>query len=254
MIVLIPFAALASAPRAPGDWVIERQEWSEVVAEGQAVSVTNRFGDVRLRGIDEARFSGLGMVQHHALDPRQAAIVISRDADGVHLEVRWNDGDQLPQEAPEAWRKRRVDLTVYVPAAAALQLQTLDGTIWAEDLQGDVEVESKTGDVEIKTRGSLRGGTDHGKLWTTFVGAGWARPAQLETVTGEIQVQLPRQTRVRALLETRGDITTDYSIRIEKEPGSGLKKGEAVIGKDGPELHLRSGRGALKLLESERPD
>ena len=50
--------------------------------------------------------------------------------------------------------------------------------------------------------------------------------------------------------ETFGEITTDYSIEIERREGSARKYALAEIGAGGGTLEIRSNRGRIKLLRS----
>jgi hypothetical protein len=246
--VLLTPTLTASAQRVPDDWRVERDTLSGTVSEGIAVAVENSFGDVRVRGLPSNDYEVLVVAQRHADDPRRAQVVAEERDGTLHIEVQYPD--EPPAEIPEAWRKRRVDLTVLVPAAATLELETRLGTIQAKGLEGDVEATSHTGNVQIVTAGRIRARSDHGKVQAEFRGTGWQRQPVLETLTGDIRVLLPRGARLQALVETRGEITTDYTIRIDRVAGSLLKRGEALIGGGGPELVLKSERGAVKLLES----
>jgi hypothetical protein len=258
VLVLAPTAA-AAAPKAPADWSIERREWRGDLEPGEPVRLVNRHGDLRVRGTGEAQVEVLAIAQRHRDDPRRYEIVATpTDDGGVTVEIRdtVEGGGEPPADPPDAWRKRRIDLTVLVPAASPLRLETERGTAQAKGLAAAVEAVSETGDLQLSTAGPVVARTDHGRLHVELRGGIPTPPPRLETVTGEIRLRLPRGAAFRARVETRGEITTDYSIEIEKTPGSQLKRGRVTFLGDGsssdplPEIVLESERGAVALLES----
>jgi len=265
--LLAPTAA-DGAPKAPDDWSIERREWRGDLEPGKPVRLVNRHGDLRVRGTGEARVEVLAIAQRHRDDPRRYEIVATATATGdggVAVEIRdtVEGGGEPPADPPDAWRKRRVDLTVLLPAASPLRLETERGIGQAKGLDAAVEAASETGDLQLSTAGPVVARTDHGRLHVELRGDVPTPPPHLETVTGEIRLQLPRGAAFRARVATRGEITTDYSIEIEKLPGSELKRGRVTFLGDGirgdtgsdssdplPEIVLESERGAIALLES----
>jgi DUF4097 and DUF4098 domain-containing protein YvlB len=129
-----------------------------------------------------------------------------------------------------------------------LEVRTVRGLIEVQGLTANAELSSETGDITAITTASLDASTERGSIAVAFRASDWSRPPRLETLTGDIRVELPRGTNAVGHLSTRYEITTDYSIEIERD--GLLKTGRARIGSGGTDLFLSSHKGALKLLES----
>ncbi len=261
--------AAASEPSIE-DWNISRHEWTGEAAEGTGVAIVNLHGDLRVRKGTGGELYLLAVIQRHNDDPRRAEVATEAAAGETRLEVRYpkvpdtETGEVSPGEAasrvgvrqdiPEAWKKRRVDLTVFVPAGARVTARTSTGLVELKGLTGDVEATSDSGDLRIRTAGGVLARTQHGDVLAQFRRTDWSGNSEIETLTGNIRVELPHGGRADVHIETRGEITTDYSIEIRRRDGSLLKLGTAKIGEDGGRLVLKSNRGAIRLIESLVPE
>ena len=107
--------------------------------------------------------------------------------------------------------------------------------------------------MRVRIAGSLVAKTTHGELLAQFRRTDWQTPSRIETLTGDMRVELPRGGEADVRIATRGEITTDYSLEIRRSEGSQLKQGVARIGEAGGKLVLESNRGAIKLIESLVP-
>jgi hypothetical protein len=105
--------------------------------------------------------------------------------------------------------------------------------------------------VRLRVEGSVDAFSEFGELFVHLRGSSLAVSARLETLTGPITIQLPRGAKFAATVATRGDITTDFSIAIDKQPGQELKRGRIEHGSDGAAIELISNRGPIRLHESE---
>lgn len=248
--LLAPASSLGAQP-APEDWTIERTEWRDPELAATSVEVINLHGDVRVRAGDPVGVRLIALVQHHRDDPRAAEVAAEPTERGVRIEMRY-PADPAGGAAAE-WERRRVDVTVLVPPAAAVRVETATGLAEVKGLGSGVEARSRAGDIVVRAAGPIVARSDHGAIFAQPRRTDWPRPSRLETVTGEIRVELPRDGAAAVRLETRGEITTDYTIEIEP-PGDGqLKRGTARIGAGGGALFLASDRGAIKLLRSPVP-
>ncbi len=259
--LLLAFHALALSATAAEpsleDWNVSRQEWTHEISEGSDVAIVNLHGDLRVRDGARGEVYVLANIQHHNDDPRRARVATANREGEFHLEVLWSpttDTDPAPADVPEAWNRRRVDLTIFVPPNAGVKARTDDGLVELRGLTGEIEAASVRGDVRVRAAGALQAYTRHGEVLAQFRRTDWSTASEIETLTGEIRVELPRGGRAGVRLETRGEITTDYSIEIHRQDGSLLKRGSARIGKGGGQLTLRSNRGAIRLIESTVPE
>lgn len=238
------------AQPADSDWTLERMEWSSPVEDLKTVTITNHYGAIRIGGTS-GELAGIaelhGMAQYHADDPRKPVLVSDFKDGALSLEIAYpNDGEVA--DPPDSWRKRRIDITVYVDKNADLHLETLHDAAIVRGYSGPIHVQSESGDVEIKAEGPLQVMSKYGAVDVFFQSADLPTPLHLETVSGPIHLSLPWHAAPTASLETRGEISSDYSIDIEWLPDSTLKRGS--VGEkpsDNPVL-LRSNQGNIRLL------
>ena len=237
------------------DWQLARHEWTGEIADGRGVEIVNVYGDVRVRGGAEREIYLLANYQHHEDDPRRPVFAVDERAGRMLLEIRYPEVE-VPEvaEIPDSWRKRRVDITVFVPAAADTKVTTTAGLAEVRGLRGQVVVSTEKGDIRVRIAGSLVAKTVHGEVLAQFRRTDWQTPSRIETLTGDMRVELPRGGEADVRIATRGEITTDYSLEIRRSEGSQLKQGVARIGEAGGKLVLESNRGAIKLIESLVPE
>ncbi len=253
-ILILGFILLAALPpramaRTPAEErVIRRHEWKGALAPGATVDVTNLHGDIRARCIDGSEVILLGMIQKLKSDPDEPVIAVNDDRTltiSVTYPERKEDGASPP---PRAAPIRGVDLTVLIPAGARLRARTDKGLIQAKGMRGDVIARSSRGDIVITTRGCANAYTERGAISLHLKNPVWRGAPTLETLTGDIQVRLPENVGVEVIAETSGEIATEYSIQIDREPTSHRKRARALISGGGQMLYIKSARGNVKLL------
>ncbi|MDA8016842.1 MAG: hypothetical protein MPN21_05270 [Thermoanaerobaculia bacterium] len=225
-------------------------EWSNPVEDLDSVTITNRYGAIRIGGTsgelaDIADFHG--MAQYHADDPRKPVLVSQFEDGALSLEITYPNDAEVT-DPPDSWRKRRTDITVYVDKNAHLNLETLHGAVVVRSYSGPINVRSESGDVQIKAEGPLQVMSKYGAVETFFQSANLPTPLALETVTGSIHLSLPWHASPHASLETRGEISSDYSIGIEWLPDSTLKRGSVDESHSAEPIILRSNQGNIRLL------
>jgi hypothetical protein len=89
-----------------------------------------------------------------------------------------------------------------------------------------------------------------GTISATLRPTGWSRTPELRTEAGDIALYLPGAAAARVEATTAGEITTDYSLTIERSGGGAVKHALAVVGGGGPAAYLKSDSGNLKLLQT----
>lgn len=241
----------STATDIPEDWLIDNQRWTEPTTGAELIEVRNFHGDVRIRPADEEEIFLSAMIQRHVDDPLRAEIDTTREDATFRVEVRYPDvGDFDPAEHPEAWSKRRVDLTVYVPAKRPLTVETLRGLVEIKGLNHGITARSTSGDIVLATAGHATAKTERGSITARFADTDWESAVELETLTGSIAVTLPPSADVTATLATSGELTTDFSLTVEHPAESQHKTASARIGKGSSELSITSKRGSLKLLRA----
>jgi len=238
---LLALPALAQAPRPT------TASWTETVPAGATVRVVNPFGSVFARfGGYEGRVEIIGTFQR--LDPSrpELEVRVSREEFGLRATVA------APPGAAESGD--RVDLVVFVPRGATLDVRTSRGAIEAEKLQGDVVADSVQGDIRIRAiQGAVNARTARGRIDAALERGVTERDQRLATETGAIEAWLWEDAAMSVTLATSGLIGTDFSLEIEhrrhEEPN---KHAVAQVGGGGQRLELVSKIGQVSLRRLQR--
>lgn len=241
---LLPLFATVSAQQS--DWQLERKELSYPAGELHSLRLVNDFGDIRLRAGEGPDILISALVQRHADDPRDLNPKIANSNGTLSVEVRFDDSLEAPIDP--SWPSRRIDVGVFVPATVAATLTTGSGLIELRDLVATAELETASGAIDVETLGGLTARTQSGNIRAQLQRSNWPQPASLESATGNLRVELLRGAKASVVLETRGAITTDYSLVIERAEDSLFKRGQSEIGGGGQHLSLVSNRGAIRLM------
>ncbi len=240
--------AAAQPPPSPDAWSIEREEREVKVVAGARVVVENLFGDLRVRGGEAGRLQLWSVGQRHADDPRPWTIETTSSEGAVTVRIAPPAAAPGAAETAAEWTKRRLDLTLFVPSTAPLALRTESGLIEVKGIAAPVEARSVAGEQRFWVGGALDARSDRGALRAVLQAAAWGAPSRLETVTGAISVELRPGAAARLVLETQGELTTDFSITVERL-GQLSKRAVAELGGGGAEIRLISQRGDLKIRE-----
>jgi hypothetical protein len=228
----------------------QTHEWIESVRPGQAVRVVNLFGNVHSRfGGYEGRVEILATSQRLESELPALEVRVADRGETLDVEVGFARSGTGPADTRD-----RVDLVVFVPQGAALDVRTRDGLIDAKKLKSDVIASSLDGDLRLQSiQGRVVAKTARGAITATLVTGATDESQQLTTETGDVEVWLWEDAAMTVDLATSGEISTDFSLKIEhrrfEEPS---KHAVAVVGEGGPELSLRSKQGRLRLLRLQK--
>ncbi len=254
-IALALCCALTVLPAAAQDmegWNIDRFTWSGPLAEHRTVEAINEHGDIRVRSGGEGPVEVLALIQKQDVDPYTAEVVIGEAEGRLKVEVVYQltagaDPDGQLMETV----KRRVDVTVLLPEGTSLQAKTVRGLLEAKGLTGAAVVETLSGNITLSTGGDrVEARTDRGEMLVLLRATEWSQPPVLESVRGDITVWFPPEGNADVEVKTSGEITTDYSIDIERLGTGQRKRGAAEIGKDGLGISITSTLGKIKLMRS----
>lgn len=234
------------------EWRHERQEWTFSLEGKDHVDVTNQWGDLRIRTHDKNEVYVLANIQRHQDDPRAMDLVLDEESKPLGITAYFPEKHQ--GAIPADWQQRRIDLTLFVPAAIKLKGETNQGLAEARGLAGPLELKTYTGDIALRIKGPVTAHSQYGDIQTFFLRTDWSQPVHLETLTGSIEAILPTGANAEVDVATHGQITTDFSITIQRDENEEGKTGHASIGTKGQALTLKSNRGAIRLLSSVIPD
>lgn len=247
--LLTAAGAAAQGPSAE-DWKIVRVDRTIEVPVGVPIEIINPYGQVRIRAGADDEMQIVANAQRHAEDPREARIELSATPEGGLVRVQWGEAEGVPDEIPEGWTRRRVDVAVVVPPAARLSIVAKDDLVEGKGTRGAITVRSEAGGVQLRTAGAVDVETESGSVLLQLSSRTWAAPSRVQTRTGDVTAYLRDGLAAVVEIETEGQITTDYSLTVERAPRPALrKKAVAVLGEGGPRMEIRSVRGAVKILE-----
>lgn len=249
---LSPLVA-GESQQAKEPWKPATRQWIETVAAGKRLKLVNPHGDIHVRfGGYENKVEIVATIQRLEESLPELTVTFRRDEAGLEATV----GPQAPSEpaapaAPGTSKTRdRVDLAVFVPKGVALHARTEAGRMDIKGLESDLDAESVKGEIGIvKVKGRVQARSESGEISITLETGATRESQEFSTRTGDISVHLWEDANLTARIATSGEISTDFSLQVErnrfKEPG---KHALAVIGKGGPELSLASKRGNIHLL------
>lgn len=234
-----PAAAMpAQEPAQP-----QRLDFSATLADGQAVTIDNPYGDVRLR------FGGFA----HALEMHA---VLQQPADAAPIDVQpgvesgsYRFAPRLPSGAI-ASEGQRLDVVAFVPRGHAVFVHTEHGLIESHGVRGDIELASISGDIAIRgTQGRVQAQTGAGAIEASFNAAPKGSRQRLVTTTGNIVLAVDDHLDAGLDLATSGVFATEFSLTVEpvanQEPN---KRARATIGDDDARITVESRRGEIRLL------
>lgn len=253
LLLLPALPVLPQADEAPEpEWLLHALEEAAVIAEGDVLSFAHLRGDVRIEATNTTRLHVKALAQYRADDPRVPAIrLVTEKAATASPEPTHHrlsvDFAVLEVAENEAWAKRRIDVALLVPVGLELRIETGDGLIEVEKVAARANLISEHGEIAYDGTGDLVAHSERGSLRALLRQTGDAHTVTLSTLTGDIRCTLLEGANARVALTTRGPITTDYSLDIDREAGSPLKKARALIGKGGSSIKLESHSGGLSL-------
>ena len=186
--------------------------------------------------------------QRIAGDPFEPDLSFSVEGGALVLNVGFDSKSNDPTSQTEEMRRRRIDLTLIVPAEAMLDLATKGGLLEAKGVEGALVARTKSGDMTISSAGLVDAATEHGSIKLDMKSTSAKELPKLETVTGNIELWIPQKANLNVYVETEGVLSTDYSVEIDRN--GRLKRIRAELGRGGKTLKIKSVRGAVQLFQS----
>lgn len=243
---LLLCAAAATGQPSLEDWRSEPLSWRGEVAAGAPIVLINEHGDLRIRGKPNAELEIVGYRQRHADDTRGITVVPAPEGGGWRLEVKM--AGEAGEEVPEDWSRRRVDLTVYVPWTSPLTARTAGGVLEARDLRATLRAETDSGELVAGSARDLVVKSGSGAVQATLQEPGWSSTATIETRSGPVTVWAHPDADVAVTLETRGTLTTDFTLEVERLDPS-LRRARARLGGATGTVRVTSYQAPLALRE-----
>jgi len=176
IVIFVFFAALPVSGAALGQSTATKQ-FEKVLTLGpnQTVSLTNKYGDVRIHGEKnnrEVRISANIRVQAHSQSDadryaEQVRIDISQDAQGVKIQTIYPSDDSKFVVLRIGGPSYSVDYDVTVPVDAKLWMKNSFGNVEVQGVQGWAEVENSHGQLKFRDGGAAKLTDSFGELEAT---------------------------------------------------------------------------------------
>ena len=229
-------------------WMFNTLNDSYKVTKGDTLKFNHHNGDVRIKTADTDHIQVTAIAQLHADDPRKPSIkFISKKSDSNNKHELSIHFDYLDLAEQEAWSKRRIDVGILIPKDLNLIINTSDGIIDAKNIDTSSSFKSIKGKINYKGTGDLLAYSERGKVTAQFSKTKKSHQVDLSTLTGDIQLILLEGANAHITTETRGPITTDFSVEINREKKSPFKKGMTKIGKGYSKITLKSHSGGIRI-------
>lgn len=152
-----------------------------------------------------------------------------------------------------SWGSRggaEVTYDLLLPAALAVDVETVNGRVTAERRSGPVTLNTVNGSVRVEEQGGpLHVNTVNGSVEVVFSGP--LQTADLETVNGSVTVSCARDSSFRFDLQTvNGKIRSDFpDVTVEGKWGPKEARGEIAGGKD--RLTVETVNGEVRILAAD---
>jgi hypothetical protein len=242
-------AATLSAPAQTNEWSIRRVRMEKLLRPDHAVNVFNPCGDIRCRTLKDRNVAVFAIVQTPPGATASPEVAMAESDGAMHVTV--TPPEPVDHSAPGS--RPRVDLTVFVPAGAALNFAGVHGLVEARG-SGPAVIETVSGKVSARVTGPLTVTTQSGAVSASVrTGDRWSQPVDIRTVTGDISLRLPRYADVVARMRSAGRVSCDYSTRVKQAPTSHIKNVTARVSEAGGGTRGWWGRLFSRLLHPTRP-
>jgi hypothetical protein len=234
-------------------------QWHGPIATGQSIEIKGINGDVRatLSSTNEVEVTATRTARRS--NPADVRFEVVPHAGGVTICAVYPDVPGRDRNVCEPGAGGRsytrdndtaVHFVVHVPYGVGFIGRTVNGEIEGHSLQGNAEGHTVNGSVRLSTTGLALASTVNGSINASMGEAGWSNGASFKTVNGGITLTFPAILSAELRAETvNGSITTDFPITATGE--FSRRRLSGTIGGGGPELHLSTVNGSIKLVKGQ---
>lgn len=224
------------------EFKIDRKQIQEPISTTETAIVDNPFGDVRLRsGADAKILEVFAVIQN--LEPHTPA---------PEIQITHKEGQVLltVHSSQIKGKLDRADLVIYVPDGVKTKTKTVHGMIEVKGIAGDVSANSERGEIIIRSvKGHVEAENRSGSVLAELMPDATSRPENFVTRTGNITLYFWEGFNANIVLETSGEITTDYSVQIDYHPSQEPAKiARASLGNPQRQISARSKQGKISIL------
>lgn len=230
----------------------ERQDRNLAVdATVRQLWIRNPHGSIALRQTSAASVGLHEVVQRIGAEPEAPRVRFEREGDRIVLDVSYASDATLGADARiDGFPKGRVDATLFVPAQLTVDVETTHGAIQARRIDNDLVARSRSGRIMAAGGGAMTLASESGIVRAFPTAEKWSRPLAIETVSGDILIELFQGTDLAIDARTQGVIRVAGSV----VPTSAGEEHRYVQGKAGPNqsVVIRSRSGTIEIVEVPR--
>ncbi|MGE4651005.1 MAG: hypothetical protein AAEJ53_08970 [Myxococcota bacterium] len=209
-----------------------------------ALQVSNRFGDIRARGLNQGPLQVIAVVQRFEEDQEEAQIQVVEESGTLRIEIHYPSAASAQAGAP---LRGRVDVTVMVPRGNALALEIDAGLIEAKGIDRDLSAESQSGRIEVITSRPLETHTGEADTQLLLKASDPNHPHRIRSGSGHIELNLPASQPLSLRARTRGKITPRLSADLEPLLEEAGEERELRVGSAPFAIQLESASGDIEL-------
>lgn len=173
---------------------------------------------------------------------RQVKLEMTQSGNEVKL---YEDG---PSRHDEGWHHRHYNVVfecdVQVPAGAALDLRTMNGTIEVRNTTGDYKIHTMNGKVDMDGVGGTGPvETMNGSVHVVF-NRNPGRETSFHTMNGSVEVYFHDEPDADFTIETmHGGVYADFDVTTMPTTVKGEISGNRFVYRTGGTMHVRAGKG-----------
>ncbi len=249
---------IAGSPARAADDREERIEKTIELAGIEKVRVQNVNGPVRVESWENPTLSLVAVKRAKGSNAAETLaateVKIRKTASAVEIET------VQPKDRGWSffswWGRSSADVSyeLKLPAAVAVQVETVNGRITAERRAGPLVLNTVNGSIRVGGQeGQVRANTVNGSVEVTF--AGHARRSDLETINGSVTVTAARDSSIRYNLQTvNGRIRSEFAdLKVEGKWGPKEARGELNGGREAVSVETVNGEVRLQVAEAAPP-
>lgn len=247
-------AFLAATPLKAEDATQERFEKKYDLAGIRKVRVQNVNGVIQIEsGGDQLQVIAVKKVKS-ASDAdllKETEIRVTKSGGTIEVEtVLPKRGRFFPWSFFGRTSSADVAYQITLPAALALEAETVNGRVTAANRAGDLVLSTVNGGVRVEGHdGPLKVNTVNGSVEVSF--AGPMRQASLETVNGSVTVTCARESSIRCTLQTTNGRIQSQFPEVTVEGKWGPKEARGAINGGRESLAVETVNGDVRLYVAD---
>ncbi|MCB1609917.1 MAG: hypothetical protein KDI71_23390 [Xanthomonadales bacterium] len=206
----------------------------------------NPYGELNIRSMPAGAVGLVAAEQHYGENGPIPQFDFSVSGEQASLEVRYPDGAESHPEFDG--NPGRVDIALFVPDLANLNLETVNDRIQVKRYAGSVTARSTSGNLIVSAAGALDLRTASGNILAMQIHPDWKGQSRLQSDEGLVNLLIPEfanarleswaQRSLNLDLGERFSISEQHKLRVYGQLGEATGK-QPTISVSGGDVHIR---------------